>query len=53
VAYTDVISAFWSGMTCHTLVHELGCDQLKTSKELLDITIRHASGEEAVGATLV
>jgi hypothetical protein len=29
-------------------VHELGHDQPKTTKELLDITTRHASGEEAV-----
>jgi hypothetical protein len=30
-------------------VDELDRDQPKTTKELLDITTRHASGEEAVG----
>jgi hypothetical protein len=40
-------------MTCRTLVHELNREQLKTTKELLDITARHASGEEAVGATFI
>jgi hypothetical protein len=37
VANIDVFSAFWDGMTCCTLVHELGREQLKTTKELLDI----------------
>jgi hypothetical protein len=37
VADADVISAFWSGMTCRTLVHELSFYQLKTTKELLII----------------
>jgi hypothetical protein len=36
-------------MTCHTLVHELDCDQPNTTKDLLDIATRHASSEEAVG----
>jgi hypothetical protein len=31
-------------------VHELSCEQSKTTKELLDIATRHASGEEAVEA---
>jgi hypothetical protein len=34
-------------------VHELGRDQPKTTKELLDITTRHASGEEAVRAVFI
>jgi hypothetical protein len=34
---------------CRTLVLELGHEQLKTTKELLNITTRHASGKEAVG----
>jgi hypothetical protein len=38
-------------MMCHSLVHELGREQLKTTKELLDIVTWHTSGEEAVGAT--
>jgi hypothetical protein len=35
---------------CCTLVHELGHEQPKTTKDLLDIGTRHTSGEEAVGA---
>jgi hypothetical protein len=53
VADADVISAFWDNTTCCTLVHELDCEQPKTTKELLDITTRHASGEEAVRATFI
>jgi hypothetical protein len=34
-------------------VHELGRDQLKTTKELLDIATWHASHEEAVGSIFV
>ena len=49
----EVISAFLSGTTCRTLVHELGRSQPETTKELLDIATRHASGEEAVGAVFV
>jgi hypothetical protein len=40
-------------MTYRTLVHELGREQLKTTKELLDIATRHASDEEVVGAVFV
>jgi hypothetical protein len=50
VADTDVISAFWSGTMCHTLVHELSRDQPNTTKELLDIATRHAFGKEVVEA---
>jgi hypothetical protein len=53
VADADVILAFWSDTTCHTLVHVLICDQPKTTKELLDIATRHASVEEAVGDAFV
>jgi hypothetical protein len=53
MADTDVISVFWSGTTCRTMVHELGHDQLKTMKELLDIATRHASSKEAVGAAFI
>jgi hypothetical protein len=49
----DVILVFWSGMTCQTLVHEFGHEQLKIIKELLDIATRHAFGEEAVGAIFI
>jgi hypothetical protein len=37
-------------MTCRSLVHELSHEQPKTTKELLDIATRHASGEEAIEA---
>jgi hypothetical protein len=53
VADVDVISTFWDGMTCHTLVHELGCEQPKTTKELLDIITWHTFGEEAVRAAFI
>jgi hypothetical protein len=33
-------------------MHELGHDQLNTTKELLDIATQHTSGEEAVGPSL-
>ena len=32
------------------MVHKLGCKGPQTTKELLNIPTRHASGEEAVGA---
>jgi hypothetical protein len=35
------------------LVHELGREQPKFTTELLDITTRHASGEEAVEGTFI
>jgi hypothetical protein len=53
VSDTDVTSAFWSGASYRTLEHELDRDQPKTTKELLHITTRHASGEEAVGAVFI
>jgi hypothetical protein len=49
VADADIILAFWDGTMCRSLVHELSREQPKTTKELLDIATRHASGEEAVG----
>ena len=45
-----MIGAFLSGTTCESLVHKLGCKGPRITKELLDITTSHASGEEAVGA---
>jgi hypothetical protein len=45
VGHTDVISKFWSGTSYQTLVHELGRNQPKTTKELLDITTYHDFGE--------
>jgi hypothetical protein len=53
VGDADVISAFWDGTTCHTLVHELSCEQQKTTKELLDVTTWHASSKEVVGAAFI
>jgi hypothetical protein len=53
VTATDVISVFWDGTTSHTLVHELGCEQLKTTRELLNISTRQASGEEVVESAFV
>jgi hypothetical protein len=50
VADAKVVSAFWDGTTCHSLVHELSREQPKTTKELLNVATRHASGEEAIGA---
>ena len=50
VADVDVIGAFLSGTTCESLVHKLGRKGPQTTKELLNITTSHASGEEAVGS---
>ena len=50
VADADVIGAFLSGTAYESVVHKLGCKGPRTTKELLDIATRHASGEEAVGA---
>jgi hypothetical protein len=50
VADADVVSAFWDGTTCRTLVHEFSHKQPETIKELLEIMTRHASREEAVRA---
>jgi hypothetical protein len=49
----DVISPFWSDTSYRTLVHELGRDHPKTTKELFDITTQHASGEEAIRAVFI
>jgi hypothetical protein len=49
----DVISVFWSGTTYWTLVHELGSEQPKTMKELLDIATRHAASKETVWVVFV
>ena len=49
VVDANVIEAFLSRTTCESLVHKLGRKGPWTTKELLDIAISHASGEEAVG----
>ena len=43
-------SSTTSRTTCESLVHKLGRKGPRITKELLDITTSHASGEEAVGA---
>jgi hypothetical protein len=40
-------------MACCTLVHKFSCEQPKTTKELLNITTRHAFGKEAAGTAFV
>jgi hypothetical protein len=40
-------------MSCRTLVNELGLNQPKTPKELLDITKQHTFGEDEVGPIFV
>jgi hypothetical protein len=50
IADADVIRSFLSGTTCESLVHKLGRKRPWTTKELLDITTSHASGEEAIRA---
>jgi hypothetical protein len=40
-------------MNCRTLAHELSHDQPRTTKELLNIAIRHTSGEEVVRAIFI
>ena len=45
-----MIGAFLSGTTRESLIHKLGRRGPRTTKELLDITTSHGSGEEAVGA---
>jgi hypothetical protein len=50
VVDVDVIEAFLLGTTCESLIHKLGHKRPRTTKELLDITTSHASGDEAVRA---
>jgi hypothetical protein len=50
VSDTDVVSAIWDSTMSCSLVHEFDREQPKTTKELLDIATRHASGEEAIRA---
>ena len=46
----DIISAFLSGTTCESLIHKLGCLKPRTTRDLLDVAMNHASSEEVVGA---
>jgi hypothetical protein len=50
LADADVINVFVSGTMSKTMVHKLGRKSPRTTKELLDITTTHASGEYAMGA---
>lgn len=45
-----MIKAFISRTTNESLVHELGCNKPRTTRELLDLAICHAFGKEAVHA---
>jgi hypothetical protein len=36
------------GTTCKCLIHKLGWQKPRTTRELLDITMNYASGKEAV-----
>ena len=37
-------------MTCEPLIHKLGCQKPRITRDLLDVATNHASSEEAVGA---
>ena len=41
---------FLSRSTYESLIHKLGCLKPRTTHDLLDIAMNHASDEEAVGA---
>jgi hypothetical protein len=47
---SDVIGAFLAGTSCHDLVSKLGCKTPTKASELVDITTKFASGQEAVEA---
>jgi hypothetical protein len=50
VVNTDIVTAFLTGTSYKSLIHKLDCRKPRTTRELLDIAMNHASGEEAVGA---
>ena len=50
VVDADIISAFHSGTTCESLIHKLGCLKPRTTHDLLNVAMNHASGEEVVKA---
>jgi hypothetical protein len=45
-----MINAFSCGMTYEALVHALGCETLRTTRELLDVATQYATGEEVLQA---
>ena len=46
----DVIGAFLSETTYESRIHKLGYLKPHTTRDLLDVTTNHASGEEVVRA---
>jgi hypothetical protein len=50
ITYSDVIGAFLAGTTCRDLVSKLGRKTPTRASELMDITTKFASGQEAVEA---
>jgi hypothetical protein len=44
----NVINAFTHGTTCESFVHNLGCSNPCTTREVLNIAATHAMGEEAI-----
>ena len=46
----DIISTFLSRTTCESLIHKFGCLQPRTTHDLLNVAMNHASSEEVVGA---
>jgi hypothetical protein len=50
ITNSDVIVAFLAGTTCQDLVSKLGCKTPTKASELMDITTKFASGQEAVEA---
>jgi hypothetical protein len=53
VVDVDVIFAFWDSRTWRILVTGSVANSQKITKELLDITTQHASGEEVVCAAFI
>jgi hypothetical protein len=47
---SDVIGVFLAGTTCRDLVRKLGCKTPTKASELIDITTKFTSGQEAVEA---
>jgi hypothetical protein len=50
VTDSDVIGAFLTGTTCRDRVRKLGCKTPTRASELMDVTTKFASGQEAVEA---
>ena len=45
-----MINAFIYDTTYEALIHALGCETPRTTRELLDIATQYATGEEAIQA---